>query len=525
MLRSFLAVLVPTLISASLSAQPLSNGKHSDSTDRFFQLESWLSTPNAQRTASGAPGPEYWQQRADYDIDVTLDDENQRINGVVRIDYHNQSPHSLSYLWIQLDQNHFQPDSDAVTTASAPSLAPKLSFQAMNSILARTVFEGGYKIESVTDANDAPIEHSIVKTMMRLDLDQPLAPGQSTKINIRYSFNIVDAKVIRARGGYEFFEKDENYIYEIAQWYPRVVAYTDYHRLATQAVSRTRRVHAGIGRLHRSHHRTGRHGRRCDRRVAESRSKYSSPNGSSGLPKPRQSKTPMFVITPEEAKENEPKRGKQTKTWIFDAKNVRDFAFAASRKFIWDAMGVNVDGNQVMAMSYYPNEAEPLWSQYSTEAIAHTLEVYGRYSFAYPYPVAISVNGPVYGMEYPMICFNGPRPEEDGTYTKATKYGLISVVIHEVGHNFFPMIVNSDERQWTWMDEGLNTFLQYLSEQEWEDRLSVAARRPGENRPLHAGRQPTPDHDRQRRDPAIRPQCLFQAGDGAEHPARNDPRS
>jgi hypothetical protein len=219
------------------------------------------------------------------------------------------------------------------------------------------------------------------------------------------------------------------------------------------------------------------------------------------LAEAKQSEKPKFVITAEEAKANESsssssKKSELTKTWVYDAKNVRDFAFAASRKFIWDAVGVDVDGKQVLAMSYYPNEAEPLWSQYSTEAIAHTLDVYGKFSFAYPYPVAISVNGPVYGMEYPMICFNGPRPESDGTYSKATKYGLISVVIHEVGHNFFPMIVNSDERQWTWMDEGLNTFLQYLAEQEWEDDYPsrrgdpekiVPYMRGGNQRPIMTG--------------------------------------
>lgn len=466
--RPFFALMLTACFSVTALAQPLPNSKHSDSTDRFFQIDNWWPTPNDQRTASGAPGPAYWQQRADYDIDVTLDDENQRIDGTVRIDYHNRSPHTLRYLWVQLDQNRFEPKSDSVTASTAPSLAPKTSFQAMNSILARSVFDGGFKIESVTDGQGEPMEHTIVKTMMRIDLDQPLPPGNSTRLHIRYGYNIVDSKVIRARGGYELFEKDGNCIYEIAQWYPRVVAYTDYQgwqhkqflgrgeftlELGDYVVRITvpaDMVVAATGQLQNS-------------------DEVLKPQWVERLADAKQAKTPQFIITAEEAKENESKKSEETKTWVFGADNVRDFAFAASRKFIWDAMGVDVDGDQVLAMSYYPNEAEPLWSQYSTESIAHTLEVYGRYSFSYPYPVAISVNGPVYGMEYPMICFNGPRPEEDGTYSKATKYGLISVVIHEVGHNFFPMIVNSDERQWTWMDEGLNTFLQYLAEQEWED--------------------------------------------------------
>ncbi len=346
MLRPLFAFLVAALLWEPLSAQPLPNSKHSDSTDRFFQLESWLPTPNPQRTASGAPGPAYWQQRADYDIDVTLDDENQRIEGVARIDYHNRSPHMLRYIWIQLDQNRFEPNSDAVTTASAPSLSPKISFEAMNSILARSVFEGGYKIESVTDAENAPIEHTIVKTMMRLDLDQPLAPNASTKISIRYSFNIVDANVMRARGGYEFFEKDENYIYEIAQWYPRVVAYTDY-----QGWQHKQFLGRGEFTLELGDY-TVRITVPTDMIVAatgelQNPDEVLKPQWSERLAEAKQSKTPKFVITPEEAKENESQRSKQTKTWIYDAKNVRDFAFAASRKFIWDAMGVDVDGEQL----------------------------------------------------------------------------------------------------------------------------------------------------------------------------------
>ena len=479
----------------SSEAQHLPNPKHSDPLDRFFQIESWLPTPNAQRTASGVPGPEYWQQRADYEIDITLDDKNQRLSGVSKITYHNKSPHSLRYIWVQLDQNRFEPESDSAITTTAPSLSPRISFRGLNSILARSVFEGGYKIESVTDEKQEPMKYSIVKTMMRIDLDEPLMPGMSTGFAIRYSHNIVDAKVIRARGGYEFFEEDENYIYEIAQWFPRVVSYTDY-----QGWQHKQFLGRGEFTLELGDY-TVRITTPADMVVAATGELQNSkevlkPEWISRLKEAASSETPKFIVTPEEAKKNEANKGNKQKTWVFSAKNVRDFAFAASRKFIWDAMGVDVGGKTVLAMSYYPNEAEPLWSQYSTESIAHTLEVYGRYSFDYPYPVAISVNGPVYGMEYPMICFNGPRPEKDGTYSKATKYGLISVIIHEVGHNYFPMIVNSDERQWTWMDEGLNTFLQYLTEQEWEENYPsrrgepsqiVPYMRGGNQRPIMTG--------------------------------------
>ena len=460
-------------------AQPLPNGKHVDSQgDRFYQIDQWLPTPNDQRTASGAPGPEYWQQRADYKISIALDDINQRLSGVAQIDYHNESPHILNYIWVQLDQNRFMPDATSATAATAPSLAPRVTFDRLRSIFARLTFDGGYKISGVKDQQGNPLDHTIVETMMRIDLPEPMMPGASLRFSIDYAFNIIDSNLISGRSGHELFEKDGNYIYEIAQWFPRVASYTDYTgwqnkqfhgrgeftlELGDYEVNITvpeDMVVASTGELANAE-------------------EVLKPEWQQRLAAAKNATEPLFIVTPEEAKANESVSNEEasenngekslgTKTWRFVAKNVRDFAFAASRKFIWDAMGVKVGDRTVMAMSYYPNEGEPLWSQYSTESIAHTLEVYGRYSFDYPYPVAISVNGPVYGMEYPMICFNGPRPEEDGTYSKTTKYALISVIIHEVGHNYFPMIVNSDERQWTWMDEGLNSFLQFLCEQEWE---------------------------------------------------------
>ncbi|MEO1614303.1 MAG: M1 family aminopeptidase [Planctomycetota bacterium] len=444
------------------------NPKHSDPDDPFAQLDPWWPTPTETRIASGAPGPKYWQQRVDYEIDVTLDDESQRIIGELDLRYHNRSPHTLPYLWIQLDQNKFRPDSASNLTSTAPSLNGRVSFGAMKTLMESKSFDGGFKIGSVTDGKENALPHTIVGTMMRIDLPTALGPGETTEATLEYSYNIVDAKTIRARGGKEFFEEDENYIYEIAQWHPRVASYTDFGAWQNKAF-----LGSGEFTLELGNYRV---------RITAPAEMVVTATGTlqnpedvleeswrERLEEAKTSKTPMFIITPEEAKANESERGKESKTWEFYAENVRDFAFAASRKFIWDAMGVEIGDQTVMAMSLYPNEAEPLWSQYSTESIVHTLEVYGRYSFDYPYEVAISVNGPIYGMEYPMICFNGPRPEKDGTYDRRTKYALISVIIHEVGHNFFPMIVNSDERQWTWMDEGLNTFLQYLAEQEWEE--------------------------------------------------------
>ncbi|MEW4488733.1 M1 family metallopeptidase [Thalassoglobus sp. JC818] len=435
--------------------------------DSFRQLDEVLPTPTETRLGSGAPGPEYWQQRANYIIDVQLDDEKKTITGAEEVTYYNYSPHPLSYLWMQLDANIFSPDSDASLSATAPALN-RLSTEALQRIRARETFDGTMTITELVDAQGQELDHHIVKTMMRIDLPQPLAPKESVTFVVRWNYEMNNSDLIGGRTGYEFFEKDQNNIYEVAHWYPRLVAYTDYtgwqHKQFLGRGEFTLELGDFLIRITvPDDHVVAASG------VLQNSADVLTEKQRERLEKAKTAKSPVFIVTPDEAKENEKSKPEGQKTWIFKADNVRDVAFASSRKFIWDAMHHSVDGHSVMAMSYYPNEAEPLWSKYSTQSIIHTLDVYSRYTFSYPYPVAISVNGPVYGMEYPMICFNGPRPEEDGTYSERTKYGLISVIIHEVGHNYFPMIVNSDERQWTWMDEGINTFLQYLTEQEWED--------------------------------------------------------
>ena len=437
-----------------------------DPTDKFRQLEETLPTPNEQRTASGAPGRAYWQQRADYDIDVELDDVKQRIVGKETVTYHNQSPDTLTYLWLQLDQNLFRKDSDTTLTQTAPSLE-KPTFQVLDTLVNRD-FEGGFQIAAVTDAAGKPLPHAIVKTMMRIDLPAPLAPGKTVTFGVSWSYNINDARRLGGRSGYEYFPKDGNYLYEIAQWFPRLAAYNDVSGWQHKQFLGSGEFTLEFGNYKvritaPNDHVVGATG------VLQNPKAVLTPTQLARLEQAKTATRPVLIVTPDEAKAAEAGKPTGTKTWVFHADNVRDFAFASSRKFIWDAQGHNVENNPVMAMSYYPKEGNPLWEQYSTAAIIHTLNTYSRYSFTYPYPIAISVNGPIGGMEYPMICFNGPRPEEDGTYLARTKYGLISVVIHEVGHNFFPMIVNSDERQWTWMDEGLNSFLQFLAEQEWED--------------------------------------------------------
>lgn len=476
--KAFSASIAATSLLFAAAAAGAGDPSARSGADAFAQLDYLLATPTDTRLATGAPGPAYWQQRADYTIAVTLDDDEQRIEGRETITYHNNSPHDLPYLWLQLDQNRFRRDSDDMLTKTAPDFA-QVSYGALASLLERRRFEGGVTIEAVTDADGEPLPYTVNRTMMRIDLAEPLAAGESLRFSVAWSHNIIDATVVSARGGYEYFPEDGNYLYEIAQWYPRMAAYTDYagwqHKqflgrgeftleLGDYDVAITvpaDHVVAATGEL-------------------QNAEAVLSPEQKERFERARGSDELVFVVTPEEAAANASEAADGTRTWRFRAENVRDFAFASSRKFIWDARRARSGERDVLAMSFYPNEAEPLWSQYSTAAIAHTIDVYSRYTFEYPYPVAISVNGPVGGMEYPMISFNKPRPYADGTYWdvaqksgdktwERSKYGLISVIIHEVGHNYFPMVVNSDERQWTWMDEGLNTFLQFLTEQAWEE--------------------------------------------------------
>lgn len=433
--------------------------------DHFRQLDDVWPTPNDIRRPSGAPGKDYWQQKVDYTIDVAIEDERQIVTGSEKITYHNNSPDELSVLWLQLDQNRYEPDSDDWLSTTASDLK-QLSYDGLRTILYRQQFDGGFKISKVVDETGQPLEHSVVHTMMRVHLAKPLKPGQAATFSIDWRFKIPDAKAMKVRGGLEFFEEDGNYVYNIAQWYPRLCAYTDYcgwqNRQTLEAefalefgdfnVSITvpnDHIVASTGELQNS-----------DDVLSEEQRKR--------LATAAKSDTPVYIVTEEEAKKNESSKPTGTKTWQFAAKNVRDFAFASSRKFLWDAQGVELGGKMVMAMSYWPKEGQPLWGQYSTAAVVHTIRTYSRFTFDYPYPVIISVNGPIPGMEYPMITFQDPRPEDDGTYSERTKHGLISVIIHEVGHSWFPMIVNSDERSWRWMDEGLNSFVQFLAEQEWE---------------------------------------------------------
>lgn len=437
--------------------------------DRFAQLRAELPTPNVYRTASGAPGHAYWQQQVDYVIDVTLDDEDQTITGKERITYHNNSPDTLRYVWLLVEPNLYGPNAHAVTTSLAPNLESGMSFDAMKSMMERERFDGGATISNVADLYGNALDHTLVNTTMRIDLPEPLASGERFQFSLDWTYKINDSDTIGGRTGFEFFEEDGNYLYEMAQWFPRLCAYTDYMGWQNKEFLGRGEFTLEFGDYIVSITAPDDHVV-ASTGVLQNQDEVLEPAWKERLEEAKSSDTPVLIVTREEAEANETTAPEGTKTWTYAAKNVRDFAWASSRKFIWDAKLHAIDGGEpVWAMSYWPKEGDALWRRYSTHSIIHTLNVYGKFTFPYPYPVAISVNGPVGGMEYPMICFNGPRPEKDGTYTSRSKHGLISVIIHEVGHNWFPMIVNSDERQWTWMDEGLNTFMQFLAESEWQD--------------------------------------------------------
>jgi hypothetical protein len=447
------------------------SAKNSISDDKFRQLEESLPTPNTYRTASGAPGHQYWQQDVNYKIDIELNDEKQTLSGSETIDYTNNSPDTLRYLWLQLDQNKLAENAGAKTTRTAPK--KKVTYSALRNAIETDAFNGGYNITQVTGANDKDLPYVINGTMMRIDLPKDLKSGASVELNINWNYQLHEQKVLGGRSGYEYFKEDDNYLYEIASWFPRAAAYYDVMGWQNKQFIGSGEFTLEFGDYDVSitvpaDHVVAATG------VLQNPKDVLTTTQRKRLAKAKKADKPILVITPEEALANEKSRSTKTKTWQFKAENVRDFAFASSRKFIWDAQGYKGGKTDTMAMSYYPNEGNPLWEKYSTEAIIHTMEQYNKYTFAYPYPVSISVNGPVGGMEYPMITFNGPRPTLDKktgekTYSQRTKYGLIGVIIHEVGHNYFPMIVNSDERQWTWMDEGLNTFLQFVAEQAWEE--------------------------------------------------------
>lgn len=431
---------------------------------KFKQLIEEFPTPNVYRTASGAPGPAYWQQRADYDMKIELDDEKQALKGSETITFYNNSPDELTYLWIQLDQNGF--DKESITNQTDQTkMADVMDFNQVKKLIWN--YDFGFKIGKVKDASGKDLTYTINKTMMRIELPKPLKAKSTFKFSIDWNYNITDQPMFGGRSGYEYFPKDSNYIYEIAQFFPRLCVYTDYTGWQNKQFIGDAEFTLCFGNYKVDITVPADHVVSATGTLQNAKSILTATQ-LERLDKAKKSfDKPVVIITQEEATKNEPSRAKTKKTWSFVAENVRDFAWASSRKFIWDAMNVKIGKNEVMAMSLYPKEANPLWGKYATFSIYQSLTTYSRFSVDYTYPVCIAIHGPVFGMEYPMISFNGCRPDKDGSYTQRLKESLISVIIHEVGHNFFPMIINSDERQWAWMDEGVNSFVEYLAEQEW----------------------------------------------------------
>ncbi|WP_038531753.1 M1 family metallopeptidase [Formosa agariphila] len=441
--------------------------------NKFKQLYDEFSTPNMFRTASGAPGPAYYQQQADYKMDITLDDKEAKISGFETITYTNNSPDQLSYLWVQLDQNVRAKDSKSPLIEGGGVSAAQQPGSFVSDYMSEP-FEGGFNIEAVKDTQGKDLEHMINRTMMRIELPKALKSGEKFSFSIKWWYNINDHVNGRGRSGYEYFPEDGNRAYVIAQFYPRMAVYNDvegwqnsqfwgrdefalpFGDFEVNITVPADHILDGTGELV---NRKEVYTKEMMKRYEKAQKSYEEP---------------VIIVTQEEAEAAEKQFSSKTKTWKLHAKNVRDFGFATSRKFIWDMMAVKIGDKNIMAVSMYPKEGNPLWEQWSTKAVASTLKSYSRMTFDYPYLKAISVHAKNQGMEYPMICWNYGRPDKDGKYTDRIKFGMISVIIHEVGHNFFPMIVNSDERQWTWMDEGLNTFTQYVAEQDFGEAYPSA---------------------------------------------------
>jgi hypothetical protein len=469
MKKLYISLLIAGVAFQGLKAQNIQNNPGSNHGNKFEQLGTILTTPNEQRTASGAPGVKYWQQQADYDIKCTLDEKNLLLKGTQTVTYTNNSPDVLTYIWLQLDENEHSTSKNAGYQSS--SRMPSMSTTQMVDRAAAESQENGYgvNITSLTDASGKKLTYTVNKTMMRVEMPQPLKSGQKFVFNVAWDYKITDRLVLGGRGGYEFFPEDGNYLFTMAQWYPRLCVYSDFQGWQNHQFTGRGEFALTFGNFKvqitvPADHIVGGTGEVINYNAVL------SPTQLSRYKQATTAKAPVEIVTLAEAKVAETKKSTQTKTWVFQAQNVRDFAWTSSRKFVWDAMAQPVEGKNVMCMSFYGKEAYGLYSKFSTKAVAHTVKTYSDFTFPYPYPTAQSIEA-ANGMEYPMICFNYGRTEKDGTYSETSKNGMLGVIIHEVGHNFFPMIVNSDERQWTWMDEGLNSFLEYMTEELWDNKF------------------------------------------------------
>ncbi len=463
-----LLVLLFIISAFALNAQDIRNNPTSNHGNKFEQLGTILPTPNEYRTASGAPGTKYWQQRADYDIKADLDEKNLKLTGSETITYFNNSPDVLTYLWLQLDENQHSTINNA-NYQSSTTLGRVTT--TMIDRLEEQKTDNGYgdKITKLTDATGKKLVYTINKTMMRVDLPTALKPGQKFILNIDWNYKISDRMSMGGRGGYEYFPEDGNYLFTMTQWYPRLCVYSDFQGWQNHQFVGSGEFALVFGNFNVKMTVP------ADHVVMATGEGQNYPQVLSAAQlarwqKAQTSKEPVEIVTLDEAKKAEVAKNQSRKTWIFKAENVRDFAWGSSRKFIWDALATKVEGKKVMCMSAYGKEAYALYRKFSSKAVEHTIKSYSKFSIPYPYPVAQSLEASN-GMEYPMICFNFGRTEKDGTYSEGTKNGMLGVIIHEVGHNFFPMIVNSDERQWTWMDEGLNSFVEYLTEELYDNKF------------------------------------------------------
>lgn len=449
---------------------------------KFEQLGTSLPSPNQYRTGSGAPGPDYWQQQADYSIAVELDDENQRVTGSETITYTNNSPTTLKYLWIQLDQNVRKPNSVSTQVNGSQSISSRAK-GVTGAFVQRTTgdygYDGGFKLQSVTGVDGNELKYFVNNTMMKVTLPQALKTGESYSFKVAWYYNVNDRATMGGRSGYEYFEKDKNYLYTIAQFYPRMAVYDDVNGWQNKQFLGSGEFALPFGNFEvaitvPSDHMVASTG------TLQNPADVLSKTELGRFEKAKQSfDKPVIIRTQKEAKAKERKRASTKSTWVFKAEMVRDFAFASSRKFIWDTQAVRLPGGgTTLAMSYYPKEGNPLWERESTKAVVNTLTYYSQKTVDYPYPKAISVHAASIGMEYPMICFNFGRPKPDGTYNDQIKTRMVYVIVHEVGHNFFPMIINSDERQWAWMDEGLDSFLEYMTMKEYYPDLPYSSNSP-----------------------------------------------
>jgi Peptidase family M1 domain len=471
-MKQLTALLFLCFITIAGLAQDIKNNPGSNHGNRFEQLGTILPTPNEYRTASGAPGPKYWQQRCDYDITCELDEPNRRLTGKETLTYYNNSPDVLTYLWLQLDENEHSSvnNSGYQSSNSMPTSITPADIQRFTGKPDKDR-EYGHNIMRVADAGGKLLKYTVNKTMMRVELPVPLKPGQQFVLRIDWNYNIIERTKYGGRGGFEYFPEDGNDLYTMTQWYPRLCVYSDFQGWQNHQFAGTGEFSLTFGNFKVAITAPADHVVMATGQ-AQNYQQVLSPAQFARWQKAQTATDVTEIVTLEEATAREKEKLKEKKTWIFKADMVRDFAWGSSRKFVWDAMPTTVEGKKVMCMSAYGKEAYNLYRKFSTKAVAHTIKSYSKFTIPYPYPVAQSLEA-ANGMEYPMICFNYGRCEKDGTYSEGTKNGMLGVVIHEVGHNFFPMIINSDERQWSWMDEGLNSFVEYLTEELFDNKFPV----------------------------------------------------